>query len=242
MRVPPRILAVLLFVTVGMLALVVAGLLDWIVGVLFLLMEFLGEVLRSAFRRRKAHRPPPARARPAVAAPLHPAQDRRSYARRGGRPRRKRAGPRDGEPTPPPIPSFRVLVPLSGEEPGLLAFALEECRLRQAELLVLFLRPMAVTPMGPNPLPGLAEDDEANAIFDRIGEETDRLGVPLRTIYTATADRAATVGEVARACKADVVIVGSPRKRRIPGFLSRDLSSSIVKLLPEHASLMIHSS
>ena len=68
MRVPPRLVAVLGFVAVGMLALVVAGLLDWIVGVLFLTMEFLGEVLRNVFRHRRGRRHLPARSRPASVA------------------------------------------------------------------------------------------------------------------------------------------------------------------------------
>ena len=71
------------------------------------------------------------------------------------------------------------MLPLSGDQPDLVAFALEECRIRQAEMLVLFLRPIAVIPMGPNPFPGLSEDDEAKATFDRVGSEADRVGVPI---------------------------------------------------------------
>ncbi len=240
MRVSPRILAVLLFVAVGLLALVVAGLLDWIVGVLFLSMEFLGELLRNVFRRRKERRRAPGRHRRASAAAPRNAANARRFARRRGRPRRDRAA----DPEPPAVPERRpkLLVPVTGDDPDLIGFALEECRGRQAELVLLVLRPIAVIPMGPNDLPGLAEDDEAKALFERVGDEAARAGVPMRALYETTDDRAATVGAVARACEADVVLVASSRGNRIARLLSRDLAPSLVRLLPERASLLIHSS
>jgi nucleotide-binding universal stress UspA family protein len=232
MRVNPRVFAVVSFVVVGILALVVAGMLDWIVGVLFLSMEFLGEFVRSVFRRRRDRRRLPARPRHPSIVPI----------RRRGHHRRKRAGHHaegDLAPTSSPDQRLRILVTVGGDEPDLLEFALEECRRRQAEMILLFLRSLAVTPMGPISLPGLDEDDEARAILDRLGAETARLGVPLRTIYATTGDRPATIGEFARACEADVVLVGSPRRSRFARFLSRDLAPSILKLLPERASLTI---
>lgn len=227
-----------------MLALVVAGLLDWIVGVLFLSMEFLGEVLRSVFRRRRARRHPPTRPRRASVVHPDPVEHHRGAPRRKGRPRRRRSDRPEGEPAsaPAPAPALRVLVPVTRDEPGLLDFALEECRIRRAEMILLFLRPMAVTPMGPIPLPGLSEDDEARATFARVGSEADRVGVPLRTIYAATGDRPAAIGEFAGTCQVDVVVVGSPRRGRIARYLTRDSTPSILALLPERASLMIHAS
>jgi nucleotide-binding universal stress UspA family protein len=244
MRVPPRLFAVVSFVVVGMLALVVAGMLDWIVGVLFLSMEFLGEFVRSVFRRRRDRRHSPGRSRHSSFGSIHAVESQRGNVRRKARPRRRRASPRDGE-TTTPSPSdqrLRILVPVSGDKPDLLEFALEECHRRQAEMIVLFLRPMAVTPMGPTPLPGLSEDDEARATFDRLSSETDRVGVPLRTIYATTSDLPATIGEFARAYEADLVLVGSPRRNRFFRFLSRDLAPSLLNLLPERANLMIHAS
>jgi nucleotide-binding universal stress UspA family protein len=134
---------------------------------------------------------------------------------------------------------LRILVSVSGDEVDLLDFAVEECLARQAEMILLFLRPLAVTPMGPNPLPGLSEDDEARETFDRIGSETDRVGVPLRTIYATTGDLPATICEVARDSETDVVLVGSTRRSGFSRFLSRDLAPSILKRLPERASLTI---
>lgn len=239
MRVPPRLLAVLLFLVLGLLALVLAGLLDWIVGVLFLTMEFVGGFIREVFRRRD-RRQPPSRHRHASVSRTHAVRHRRESARFGCRPRRSRAA--DLASSTCPEPRLKLLVPVSGDEPDLLAFALEECRSRQAEMILLFLRPMAVTPMGPNPLPGLPEDDEARSLFDRVEREAARFGVPIRTIYEATSDRPTTIGGVARACQADVVVVGKFRGSRIDWLLARDPNPCILRMLPERASLVIRAS
>jgi nucleotide-binding universal stress UspA family protein len=244
MRVPPRVFAVGLFVAVGMIALVVAGMLDWIVGVLFLSMEFLGEFVRSVFRRRKERRNPPSRARHASIVHPRSVDGPRGFVRRRGRPRRRRSGHSEVEPstTTGPERRLRILVPVSGDETDLLGFALEECRVRQAEMIVLFLRPMAVMPMGPNPLPGLSEDEEARATFERLVEETRRVSVPLQTLYATTGDLPSTIGEYARTSEADVVLVGTTRRAGFARFLSRDITPSILKMLPEHASLTIRAS
>jgi hypothetical protein len=240
MRLPRRLLAVLIFVVLGLLALVVAGLLDWIVGVLFLAMEFLGGFIREVFRRRRHRRHLPSRDRPVWVAPRQAIRDRPGPARRGGRPRRRRASGR--APATRAEPGPKLLVPVTADDPALLEFALAECVSRRAELIVLFLRPLAVTPMGPNPLPGLAEDDEARSLFERVEREAGRVAVPMRAIYETTIDRPATIGVVARDCRADVVVVGKPRGGRISGLLARDPTPSILRLLPERASLMIHAS
>jgi nucleotide-binding universal stress UspA family protein len=236
------VLALASFVALCMLALVVAGLVDWIVGVLFLSMEFLGQAVRGLFRRRKEHRHPPSRSRHASNAHLRAIDGHRGYFRRRGRPRRRHATPHpDGEPAPEER-RMRILVPVTGDDSDLLDFAVGECLGRRAEMILLFLRPLAVTPMGPTAPPGLDEDDEARATFDRVASEAERAGVPLRTLYATTADLPTTIGEFARECEADIVIVGKSRKAGFSRFLSRDPTPSILKMLPEHASLTIRAS
>ncbi len=245
MRVPPRVLALASFVILGMVSLVVAGLLDWIVGILFLAMEFLGEILRNLFRHRRENRHAASRPRRTSLVTHRAAVDgRRGYGRRRGRPRRRHSSTLDGDAaTPSPEDRrLRILIPVSGDESDLLDFAVEECRSRHAEMILLFLRPLGVTPMGPTSLPGLLEDDEANATFERVGEQACRAGIPLQTLYATTADLPATIGEFARDCKADVVLVGSTRRAGFARFLSRDPTPSILKMLPGHASLTIRAS
>jgi len=152
MRVRPRLFAVVSFVAVGLLALVVAGVLDWLVGVLFLTMEFLGEVLRSVFRRRRGRRRPPTRVRHTPVVPLNAVERPRAYVRRGGRPRRRITRRRADTPAAatPAKSSLQVLTPeRGGDTAELIDLALEECRRRHAEMILLVLPTPAVTPAGP---------------------------------------------------------------------------------------------
>jgi nucleotide-binding universal stress UspA family protein len=134
----------------------------------------------------------------------------------------------------------RVLVPLGGDRPGLVAFALDECRSRHAELLLLFLRPLAITPMGPNSLPILAEDEPARALFERVGTQAREAGVPLRTLYRVTHDLPTTILEAARAHEADVVVMEATRRNLLLRTLRGDEIQAIMSHLPDRVSLVLH--
>lgn len=236
-----RLLVLSLFALVCVLALAVAGILDWITGVLFLILEILAEVLRRLFFRHDRPR------RHLAARPLagtrasHSAKTRkRRFVRRKTRP----AGLLDLVESQGATPSRRrrVLVPITRDEPDLIAFALEECCERRAELLLLFIRPLMVMPMGPNPYSGLKEDDEARDTLDRTVNEARVMRVPVRPFYEVSHDQAATILEVAQDQEADVVLVSATRRSRVWGALMGDLIQSIQAKLPGRASLMIHGS
>ena len=137
-------------------------------------------------------------------------------------------------------PKCRILLPLSEDVPELTAFAIDECQHRDAELLVLFLRPLAMTPMGPNPLPGLDEDHAARALFERVRREAESADVPVRTFYEKTFDRTATILDVTRRHEADVLLVGTSRRGWFRKALAGDIAQSILAHLPERASVMVH--
>jgi nucleotide-binding universal stress UspA family protein len=245
MRAPRRLLAVLLFAAVGLLALAFSGLFSWISSVLFLLLELLAESLRPLIgRRREQRRRSPARSRSLAGELVH----RGAHPRRHGRPRslpaRLREGAAGPHPSPPLLvtPTSRVLVPLEADRPGLLAFALDECRHRRAELHLLFLRPLAVTPMGPNPVPSLAEDEQARTVFDRLGTLAEEAGVPIRTLYQVTHDVPATILETARAVEANVVVMEASRRNLFWRALWGDEIQAILMHLPERISLVLHTS
>src|SRR4051794_30681746 len=85
------------------------------------------------------------------------------------------------------VPEERLMVATQGN-PRLLAFALKECKSRQAELQLLFIRHLAVTPMGPTAIPTLAEDEQAQDLFDRLRVQAHEAGVPLRLLYGVARD------------------------------------------------------
>ena len=92
--------------------------------------------------------------------------------------------------------------------------------------------------MGPNPLPGLSEDDEAGTLFDRVERDAGRVGVPdaddLRNDRQPPRDH-----QRGRACFPG----GRGGRREIPEeshlqLPERDPNPSILRMLPEHACLL----
>jgi len=242
MRSSQRLLAVLLFAAVSLLALACSGFLDWVSSSLFLVLEFLAEFLRRVFALRQPPRPhaQPARHRPAPAPAAHRP---RRLAHRKGPPGRKRAARADdpaAQPQTQPTPKVRLLLPLSADRPELIGFALEECRARKAELVLLFLRPLAVTPMGPNPLPSASEDAAALTLFARVGAEAREAGVPLLTLYEHTHDRPASILEVAHNHRADLLLMEANRRNRFWTALAGDPTRAVLAQLPAHVSLIVH--
>lgn len=249
MRVPQRLASALLFAAISLLALGVSGLLDWISSLLFLFLEMIAERFRAR-KGRVVDLPQPRRAprrgrtnahghRRAIAAALRP---RGEHDRRPTRCKEPHGHEEiDEQPgTPPPAPRIRVLVPLSADRPGLLAFALDECRDRRAELLVLFLRPFAVMPMGPDPIPSLKEDNEATRLFARIREQASDAGVPVRTLYEVSRDMPASILENAQRHEAGVLIMEATRRNLFWRALMGDITQEVIMHLPDRVSLLLH--
>lgn len=242
MHVPRRLSTVVLFAVAGLLALVFSGLLDWVASLLFLSMEFLAERFRpwldrSGGRPQRQRRPRRDRPRRLV---VHHRRGSRGRGARDGRVRGRRADV-DAAEAPAPV-RLRILVPLSDERPGLVAFAVEECRSRRgAELLVLFLRPLAVVPMGPNALPTLAEDAPARAVLEHVKALAEEAGVPIRTLYAVSRDMPATILDAAREHAVDVLVMEATRRGFLWRALMGDQVRSVLVHLPERVSLLIRS-
>lgn len=238
MRVSGRLLALVLFAVVGLLSLALTGLLDWITSILFLALELLAEFLRPYLWKRSAHgRGHHARGRlPVAATGRH-----RRLAHRKASFKHHPSGFPEGV-ADSLEPRSRLLLPLSADHPELVEYALRECRQRQAELLLLFLRPLALVPMGPNAIPRPEEDEAARDLFARVSGEAREAGVPLRTRYQVSRSLSATILEVARAEEADILVMEPSRRNFVWRALIGDPTDSVMRHLPEHANLLIHAS
>lgn len=234
MSAPRRLLAVILFAVLCLAALALTGLLNWISSLLFLALELLAECLRRLFARR----PEPVRhARPRyrIAEPSGEPRPRPGRRKRG---LRRRGNARLTEVAE--TPAHRVLVPLSHDQPGLIEFAVEECRERRAELIVLFLRPFAVMPMGSAPLPDQTEDAAACALFERVAAAAADASVPFRTLYRLTHDAPATILEAARAHGADIVVMQAGHRNRLARVVLGDEVQAVQDRLPGSINLLLH--
>ncbi len=133
----------------------------------------------------------------------------------------------------------RIMVPTTGN-PRLLDFAMKECLTRQAELDVLFIRHLAVTPMGPTAPPTLAEDADALALFDRLREQSTTNGVPLRLLYGVARDIPEAILDMAVTHGADLLLLGTTRRGTLWKAMKGDIIQAVAEQLPERIGLLIH--
>jgi amino acid transporter/nucleotide-binding universal stress UspA family protein len=136
-------------------------------------------------------------------------------------------------------PKSRIMVPTQGN-PSLLDFAFEECKIRQAELQILFIRVLAVTPMGPTTIPTLAEDAEALALFDRLRDRAEAEGIPLRLLYGVARDVPDAILDMAVTHGADLLLLGATRRGVLWKAMKGDVIQGVAENLPEEVGLLIH--
>jgi amino acid transporter/nucleotide-binding universal stress UspA family protein len=136
-------------------------------------------------------------------------------------------------------PKERIMVATQGN-PKLIDFALKECRNRQAELDLLFIRHLAVTPMGPTVPPRLEEDDQANDLFERLREQAKEEGVPLRLLYGVARDIPDAILDMAVTHGADLLLLGTTRRGTLWKAMKGDVIQAVAEQLPESVGLLIH--
>jgi amino acid transporter/nucleotide-binding universal stress UspA family protein len=136
-------------------------------------------------------------------------------------------------------PKERVMVATQGN-PRLLDFALKECKSRQAELQLLFIRHLAVTPMGTAPIPTLAEDTPAQELFDRMRQQAKDVGVPLRLLYGVARDIPDAILDMAVTHGADLLLLGTTRRGALWKAMKGDVIQAVAEQLPETVGLLIH--
>jgi len=136
-------------------------------------------------------------------------------------------------------PKQRIMVPTQGN-PKLIKFALEECKTRQAELDILFVRHLAVTPMGPITVPRLDEDEQALELFDRVRLQAKEAGVPLRLLYGVARDIPDAILDMAVTHGADLLLLGTTRRGSLWKAMKGDVIQAVAEHLPESVGLLIH--
>ena len=136
-------------------------------------------------------------------------------------------------------PKERIMVATTGN-PRLIDFAMKECKNRQAELDILFIRHLAVTPMGPTAPPSLAEDSAALDLFDRLRTQAHDAGVPLRLLYGVARDIPEAILDMAVTHGADLLLLGTTRRGTLWKAMKGDVIQAVAEQLPERIGLLIH--
>jgi len=136
-------------------------------------------------------------------------------------------------------PKERIMVATQGN-PKLIDFAIKECKNRQAELDILFIRHLAVTPMGPTIPPKLEEDEQAISLFERLREQAKTVGVPLRLLYGVARDIPDAILDMAVTHGADLLLLGTTRRGTLWKAMKGDVIQAVAEQLPGSIDLLIH--
>ena len=138
----------------------------------------------------------------------------------------------------PAMSGPRYLVATQGN-PKLVAFALEQAKQAQAELLFLFVRHIAVPMLGPANRPDIAQDPDAQIAALQIQEQALAAGVPARFLYTVADNIAETIVDFAVTYGVNRVIIGATKRGALWRTMKGDVIQGVAQHLPEATQLLI---
>jgi amino acid transporter len=126
-----------------------------------------------------------------------------------------------------------ILVAARGWTPAL-QFALEQARTRAAQLLVLYIREVAVAvDTGSN----WRNDPHARALFTRL--EAEGQGLQVNKLYSTSDSPADTIIDIAATFGVDTVVLGGSRRVTLVNFLKGNVITRVAASLPESMHLIV---
>jgi amino acid transporter len=135
--------------------------------------------------------------------------------------------------SPPEFLGQFILVAARGWTPAL-QFALEESRVRGAQLLVLYIREVAVNlDMGSN----WQDDPDAKVLFTRL--EHEAVGLKLNKLYSVSDSPADTIIDIAATFGVDSVVLGGSRRATLVNLLKGNVVARVAANLPESMHLIV---
>ncbi|MEY2429257.1 MAG: hypothetical protein QOJ40_2142 [Verrucomicrobiota bacterium] len=135
--------------------------------------------------------------------------------------------------SPPQFLGQFILVAARGWTPAL-QFALEESRVRGAQLLVLYVREVAVqVDMGAK----WQDDPQARELFTRLEAET--AGLKVNKLYSVSDSPADTIIDIAATFGVDSVVLGGSRRATLVNLLKGNVVARVAANLPEQMHLIV---
>jgi amino acid transporter/nucleotide-binding universal stress UspA family protein len=135
-----------------------------------------------------------------------------------------------------------ILVAARGLTP-VLKFALEEAKLRQGTLYVLFVKEIAVSllgPLAPQDPPRWQSDAVAARIMYAMLKLAQEHGVRVIPVYAVSEDPAATILDLAATLGIDILMLGATQRRSLVRLLKGNVVGQVARNLPENIQLLIH--
>lgn len=139
-------------------------------------------------------------------------------------------------------PGQSILVAARGLTP-VLGFAMEEARLRQGTLYVLYVKELAVSLPGPlerGERPRWQDDPEAVRIMTHMLELGRQNGVQVVPLYAVSEDPAATILDLSATLGIDILMLGARHRRTLAQLFKGDVANRVARDLPENIQLVIY--
>jgi amino acid transporter len=127
----------------------------------------------------------------------------------------------------------KILVAARGFTPAL-KFALEEAALRNARLVVLYIKEVAVQIQTTS---DWQDDPFAKELFTKL--RTEASGIKMRTIYSVSNSPADTIVDIAGVVHADLVVLGGSKRAALIHILKGNIIDHVASNLPEQSRLVI---
>lgn len=139
-------------------------------------------------------------------------------------------------------PGQSILVAARGLTP-VLRFAMEEARLRQGMLYVLYVKELAVSLPGPLQSvesPRWQDDEEAARIMLTMMDLGKQNGVNVIPLYQVSENPAATILDLSATLGIDFLVLGARHRRTLAQMFKGDVANRVAKDLPENIQLVIY--
>ncbi len=133
----------------------------------------------------------------------------------------------------------RIMVATRGN-PRLIKFSIEEAKARHGEILVLFVRHIAVAAYGPVKQKSLAEDAEAVEMFADFRRQAEAASVPAYFLYSSAYDIGDAILEMAATQAVDILLLGTTQRGMMWRAMKGDVIQQVAAQLPERITLLVH--
>jgi nucleotide-binding universal stress UspA family protein/tetrahydromethanopterin S-methyltransferase subunit G len=140
-------------------------------------------------------------------------------------------------------PGQTILVAARGFTP-VLRFALEEAKLRQGCLYVLYVKQLSVSLPGVlsnQKRPRWQDDPQAAQIMYGMFDLAQAEGVTVLPVYAVSDDPAATILDITATLGIDMLMLGAAHRNSMAKLLRGDVVTEVARNLPENIQLLIHS-
>ncbi|HWD93418.1 MAG TPA: amino acid permease [Verrucomicrobiae bacterium] len=139
-------------------------------------------------------------------------------------------------------PGQAILVAARGFTP-VLKFALEEAKLRQGNLYVLYIKQLSVALPGPIAnleRPRWQNDRHAAEIMYGTLDLARDAAVSVLPVFAVSENPAGTIVDIAATLGVDILMLGAPHRSALAKLLRGDVVTEVARSLPENIQLVIH--